>query len=357
VLLGDPGTGKTRLADELVERARLDGAAVSTARAVGSDQAEGWSGLLALASGGLLDAPGVAAAPADALGALAARLPAWAERFPAPGKASGGPLTRAFVAVARAVCAEQPLVLLVDDAQWLDAESLGALGAALRDLARQPCLVVLTATEHPPRPELDELRARLRRDVPGVAVRLGPIARDDLRALGRWALPEYDAVALDRVTRRVATDSAGLPLLAVELFDAVAAGLELNQGGSAWPEPLRTLDQTMPGDFPDAVVGAIRVNFHRASTAARAVLAALAVLAGRVPAATLARATGMTPDAVTQALDELEWLRWVTADARGYAFVARVVGEIVARDMVTPGQRERITSAAASSRSSRQTPA
>jgi hypothetical protein len=76
-----------------------------------------------------------------------------------------------------------------------------------------------------------------------------------------------------------------------------------------------------------------------------------------VPAATLARATGMTPDAVTQALDELEWLRWVTADARGYAFVARVVGEIVARDMVTPGQRERITSAAASSRSSRQTPA
>ena len=118
-------------------------------------------------------------------------------------------------------------------------------------------------------------------------------------ALGRSALPEYDAVALDRVTRRVATDSAGLPLLAVELFDAVAAGLALDQGGSAWPEPLRTLDQTLPGDFPDAVVGAIRVNFHRASTEARAVLVALAVLGERAAAATLTRATGMTADAVT----------------------------------------------------------
>jgi hypothetical protein len=45
---------------------------------------------------------------------------------------------------------------------------------------------------------------------------------------------------------------------------------------------------------------------------------------------------------VTAALDELEWGRWLESDARGYGFVARVVGEIVNRDLVTPGQRRRL---------------
>jgi hypothetical protein len=144
------------------------------------------------------------------------------------------------------------------------------------------------------------------------------------------------------VTRRVATDSAGLPLLAVELYEAVAAGMELNRIGGAWPEAMRTLDQTLPGGFPDAVVGAIRVNFHRLSESARTVLVTLAVLGKRVPAQKLARASGLAAEAATNALDELEWLRWITADARGYSFVAKVVGEIVERDMVTAGQRERI---------------
>jgi hypothetical protein len=45
---------------------------------------------------------------------------------------------------------------------------------------------------------------------------------------------------------------------------------------------------------------------------------------------------------VHDALDELEWARWVNADPRGYAFVARIVREVVASDMTTPGQRQRI---------------
>lgn len=347
IVLGDAGTGKSRLADELAQRARLDGAAVAAARAVGADLEESWSGLLALADGGLLDAPGVAVAPPGAVGALAARLPAWAERFPGAPRKDPVPLGRGFRDVVRAACAEQPTVLLVDDAQWLDKESLLAIRALTRDLAKHPCLMILAATAHPARPELDDLRSRLGRDVPGTTVTLKGLAQTDLLALSRWALPTYDDTALDRVTRRIGTDSAGLPLLAVELLDAVAAGLDLGHVGGAWPEPLRTLDQTMPGDFPDAVVGAIRVNFRRLPVAARSVLEALATLGDRVPAATLGRATALGADALHAALDELEWQRWITADARGYAFVARVVGTIVGRDMVTPGQAGRLRARAA----------
>src|SRR5437588_964894 len=69
--------------------------------------------------------------------------------------------------VLQAVADEQPVVIFVDDAQWLDRESLLALGAAARDLARSPLLVLCTATPHPPRVELDELRARIGRDLKG----------------------------------------------------------------------------------------------------------------------------------------------------------------------------------------------
>jgi len=343
--------GKSRLAEELLERARLDGAAVATTRAVEADITDAWSGILAVAEGGLLEAPGVAAASPAALGVFAARLPAWAERFPEapppPPRGEGGAMSlgRALREVMRAVCGEQPCVLVLDDAQWLDRESLLACAAITRDLRALPCLLVLTAPSVPDRVELDSMRARLGREVRGAVVRLAALGREDLRVLARWALPHYDEGQIDRVVRRVATDSAGLPLLAVELLHAVALGLELGKLAGAWPEPLRTLDQTLPGGFPDAVVGAIRVNYRRLSNDARTVLAAAAVLSGRVRAEQLRRATGLGLDAVQVALDELEWQRWLTAESRGYAFVARIVGEIVARDQVEEGQRLRIREA------------
>ncbi|MBI1967990.1 MAG: hypothetical protein HYS40_08375, partial [Gemmatimonadetes bacterium] len=58
------------------------------------------------------------------------------------------------------------------------------------------------------------------------------------------------------------------------------------------------------------------------------------------------RAAGLSAVAVAAALDELEWQRWLTADPRGYAFVARIVRDVVARDMVTGGQRQRMLDAA-----------
>ena len=62
----------------------------------------------------------------------------------------------------------------------------------------------------------------------------------------------------------------------------------------------------------------------------------------RVAEETLAKATALKADALTASLDELEWQRWLSAEPRGYSFVARVVRDVVARDMLTPGQRQRI---------------
>jgi DNA-binding SARP family transcriptional activator len=340
---GDIGAGKTRLGDEVAARARLDGAVVAAVRAVEGDLDEPGHALLGLARGGLLDAPGLAAAPPAALAAFAARADEWADHFPAARRVAAEPsLGAAFTAVLRALTAEQPAVLLVDDAQWADAESLLALGQAARDLPRAPLALVITTTPRPLRPELEALRARVRRDLLGVTVRLAPLGPDDLRELSRWALPWYTDTELDRLTRRVGTDSAGLPLLAVELLHAVALGLDLKSARVAWPAPTRSLIDSLPGDLPDSVVGAIRIGYRRLNELAQRVLAAAAVLGDRVAPAALERATGLTDPELTAALDDLEYRRWLTFEPRGYSFVARIVRQVVERDMVLPGQRDRI---------------
>ena len=334
---GHGGTGKSRLADELAGRARLDGGVVTAARAVEADQTDPWSGVLGIARGGLLDARGIASATPAALAELRSATPA------APARA----LSEALIAVAD----EQPLLVVVDDAHWLDRESLLALGAAVRDVARAPVLFVLTVSPQLQRAELDEIRAHIGRELSGDVVVLSALAGEDLHGLARWALPAYDRVQLERLSRRLIADSAGIPLLAIELLHAVTLGMDLQQVAGAWPEPLRTLEQTLPGDLPDALTAAIRVNFHRLSAGAQRVLVVAAVLKGRVSPAQLAQASGITGDALTAALDELEWQRWLAAEARGYSFVARIVRDVIDRDMVLSAERQRIISAAPLSRS------
>ena len=46
------------------------------------------------------------------------------------------------------------------------------------------------------------------------------------------------------------------------------------------------------------------------------------------------------PDASEQSL--IEWQRWLGAEPRGYTFVALLHKDVIARDMMTEGQRQRI---------------
>jgi hypothetical protein len=167
-----------------------------------------------------------------------------------------------------------------------------------------------------------------------------------MRTLTEWGMPEYGPEQRDRLARRLATDSGGLPLLAVELLHAVAVGLDLGRTSPDWPQPLRTLDHTLPADLPEAVVGAIRVGFRRLSKPAQEVLLAAAVLGERVPADRLAEAPDVDAGRLSEALEELEWERWMTAEPRGYSLLAGIVRDVLLRDMVTAGKRARIEAAA-----------
>lgn len=339
VIEGDPGTGKTRLAEEMVARARLDGATVATVRAVEADT-DG-SGLLGLARGGLLHGPGLATASPRALGTFASEIPEWADRFGLP-RGDVLVLSDAAIEIVRVLAGERPVFILVDDAQWCDRETLLALNAMLRDLSGLRIHVCISTAPQPSRQELDDIRTRIGRDLTGTTVSTDKLSGAALRELVAWAVPTYSNEQIDRLTRRVASDSAGLPLLAVELLHAVALGLDLEETKGAWPQPLKTLSQTLPGDLPDAIVAAIRIGYRRLSKPAQQVLAAASVLGDQVTEKPLEACTDVTGAELNAALDELEWQRWLTADARGYSFVARIVREVVLEDMVTDGQKRRI---------------
>lgn len=339
-----PGAGKSRLLDELASRSRLDGWSVATLRSVPADGDTPWTGVLGLARGGLLRSAGIAAASPGALAAFCAEIPEWSDRFGRL-RATPATLNAALADVLRAAAEEQPILLIVDDAHWLDRESMRTLVAVVRDLAAHRFALALAIQQEPQREELDDLRARLGREIDGVAVSLGPLDEEAMAALVAWALPDLDHEKSDRLARRLMVDSAGLPLLAVELLHAVSLGLDLGTIGGTWPEPMKTLDQTLPGDLPDTIVAAIRVGFRRLTPTAQQTLATAAVLGDPVDASVLQHVTTLADRVLFAALDELEWKRWLSADSRGYHFVARVVRDVVARDMITEGQRRRVLEA------------
>lgn len=350
LLRGEAGSGKTRLAEELAARARLDGAVVASIRAVEADREQPLAGLLALARGPLLDAPGVLAAAPSALAGLASRVTAWSDLFGQEiGDAAPLPPPAALSEVITSVAVEQPVLLVADDAHWLDRESLLALGALLRDLEDRPLLLLLVSSSARPRAELDELGARLGRELPGTSLQLEPLPRGEIRRLVGWALPGYDEEAGERLARRLEIDSAGLPFLVVELLGAVTLGMELEEAEppAPWPEPARTLEQSLPGELPEPVVAAIRIGFRKLGENAQRVLTAAAVAGPRVQEARVARVAELEGDPLHAALDELEWGGWLVAEPRGYAFRARIVREVVERDMLTPGQRRRLEERAA----------
>ena len=224
----------------------------------------------------------------------------------------------------------------------LDLESLQSLASLPRDVPEAPILLLLTAEPGVPSEPLDALRTRFGRDLRGEVVELGPLTHGALADLTRAVFPHYDEPAIDRLTRRVAADSAGTPLLAIEILHAVSSGLDLQEESGAWPAPFHTLTQTSPGDLPDTVIAAVRVGYRRLSEPAQRALAAAAALGGRVTAERIGRAADIPQATLSTALDELEWQRWLVADGRGYGFVAGIVERIIERDMLTTGQRRRM---------------
>lgn len=194
LLRGDAGVGKSALLDYLAERA----SGCRVARAVGNE----YEMELAYAGVHQLCAPMLE---------LRERLPdpqceALATAF---GLSSNPPPDRFVVGLAvlgllSEAAADQPLVCVVDDAQWLDKTSALALAFVARRLLAESVGLVFAVRESREAPELGGL--------PELAV--GGLGEDDARALLDSALP---GPLDDRVRDRLVAESRGNPLALLEV--------------------------------------------------------------------------------------------------------------------------------------------
>ncbi len=296
VIAGEPGIGKTRLAEEL--------AALAGARAVpvlwgGCTAAEGapayWPWRRVLRSWLAVVGPDRAAAAMAGFGEVARLAPEL------PGEPVESDRFALFDAVARflvTVAEEAGLVLVLDDVQWADADSLALLAHVTREVTRGRLLVVATV-----RPAERDLA------LGGLVIEL--FGWDDAEvgaALG--GVPDPDFVAA------VARRSGGNPFFVGELVRAGTAALRV----------------------PSAVRDVVRARIRRLPEPCRALLGAAAVLGRDVDAALLSAVTGVggVLDDLRPALDD--GVLDHPAGRVGLRFTHDLVRESVLADLATAEQ-------------------
>ncbi|HEX5057791.1 MAG TPA: AAA family ATPase, partial [Kofleriaceae bacterium] len=136
---------------------------------------------------------------------VAARL----DRARDPGAAEIDQRSLAFAALAdllAAVAARRPVVLMLDDIHWADADSLALLGELFAGAGAPPVLLVATARVS----DDGVIAARNAMRVAVEVIQLGGLARDEAEALVRATSPDADAA-------RLANDAGGHPMFLTEL--------------------------------------------------------------------------------------------------------------------------------------------
>ena len=137
VLEGPAGIGKTAIWSQALLDARASGVVVRTCRCSQSDAGWAFAGLGDLLDG--LDGEDLTQLPAVQRSALSVAL---LLSDAGEGTTSDRAVGVAVLGVLRAMARRAPLVLAIDDIQWLDPSSAKVLSFALRRLEREPIRLV-----------------------------------------------------------------------------------------------------------------------------------------------------------------------------------------------------------------------
>jgi len=344
VIVGDPGSGRTRLLAACTERLALAGATVATARLLESDHDAPWSTLRTLMRGGLQLAPGLTGTDHVGLRVLAGIVPELAERVAPLETHDVAQVSDALASCVGAVAAENPLAVLIDDAQWADGSTLAALRAVSSRDQRFASVLVLTI-EHGAELSVD-LRAlvgSVGREIPGAVVRLEPLTQEDIAALTETTAPWCTGKEeRDRLARRVAQESGGNPFLAVTLLHELGQTTSLRQGLVEWPPAGGTLDSSLPIAVSDVVRSAVAARVARLDEDSTAVLRAASIAGDVLDPLVLTEVSGLLGPRVDAALDRLERERFVVFDGGRYRFTGRLIAAVIERECMQVGGRRRL---------------
>lgn len=194
-------------------------------------------------------------------------------------------LGTAVVSVLANLAGERPVLLAIDDAQWVDPASAAALDFAVRRLADQP-VAFLVAARHADDGSAASFVRALARPPGGAVLEVGPVS---IAVLHHLVLERVGSALTRRQLARLEAESGGNPLLALELAGALA---RLDR----WPLP----GEPLP--LPSDTGALLRERIGRQAPPVRDLLLAAAVLSAPT-AAEIAAAGILHPDSIAEALD------------------------------------------------------
>jgi DNA-binding SARP family transcriptional activator len=296
LIRGEAGIGKTRLAEELVDWCGLNSTSAATARCYAGEGRLAYAPLAAWLKSEALQSALMkldAAAVTD-VARLRPELIVTRPEVSAPDQhLESWQRLRFFEALAQAFRSAAPLVLVVDDLQWADADTIDWLRYFLRSASDTRCLVVGTvrAEEEQDNPPLERLLGYLEDDDLLTAIALGPLDRAATAQLaGEVAEHPLDEIAVAFTFR----ETEGHPLFIVE-----RGRMELaRQPGGAGEEAL------------PRVQSVVAARLALLSEEARAAAEVAAAVGRDFQFDILAEASDLEEDALVRALDEL-WRRHI----------------------------------------------
>jgi predicted ATPase len=332
IVQGEGGIGKTRLSEDFLRwlQSRPEPLVVLRARAHEAERDLAWRAARELFSC-LPQAPGVAAAPEQALAAFAVLVPGIREHFPQlPQVPPDEPaLVDAVRRILEDVAAEVPIVAFLDDAPVADEPSRR---------------LILTLLRHPPAGVLLLLTGRIddwEQVVTAAELQALPAVRSlRLRWLDRGEVEALLASAIElrpadraELAQRLHAESRGNPFYAIELLRALV------EEGRLEPDPtgvwnlsadLSAREFPLPTSLRDVVTG----RLDRLSPAAREAREAAAVLGIPFDVEFLRRVARLSPIGAEAVLGELILHRLVQetgADAGRFEFAHELVRRQVAK--------------------------
>lgn len=331
LVTGEPGVGKSRLAQELGRSVRAAGHIVASARAFQAAGRLPWGPAVDLLRSSALRRD------IDSLDAvwkaeLTRLLPELADAGePSGPRQPADPVQRhrLFDAVRRAlVSGERPRLLIIDDLQWCDAETIELIGYIVSAGQTAPVLVVGTVRpeELPDRHPLHGLIDALNRDRAVTTLSLERFDQADTATLAAGLCPSGDLGP--ELETRLWRETEGNPLFVIE---AIRAGFTSDP------------DQAVLTPTMRAVLGA---RLDQLSDGARQLAEVVAVYGRPFPAGLMGSVTRSDESELIDQLDEL-WRRRIIRDhGINYDFSHDKL-RAVTLEAISPARRRRLHRAVA----------
>jgi DNA-binding SARP family transcriptional activator/tetratricopeptide (TPR) repeat protein len=340
LVTGEAGMGKSRLAEEFLLWAGRQGAVTAKARSYAAEgqlsfapvtqwlRSDGLRGSLKL-----LDAVWLTEV-VRLLPELSVEQPALSRHEPAM---EYGQRQRFFEALARAIfLAPQPLLLLLDDLQWCDQETLEWVHFLLRFDPLARLLVVGCAREEELSPQhpLHPFLLHLRTTVPVTEIELLPLDAAETGKLGALVADrEFD---LDEGLR-LYHETAGYPLFIIEMM-RIDGGRVAASSEAGHPHQQGTLAEAQT--LPPRMYAVLAGRLLQLSASARELVALAAVIGRAFTLDLLITAGQVDADSAVRALDEL-WHKRVVGEhsANSYDFTHDKLCEVAYGEISVPQRR------------------